>query len=153
MKNGPALQLVRLLWQGILNLVNSEQEIRRIINEPSRLLFDAARAGNFDFLAEVMGSYPDLVWELDSQKQSIIHIAVLHRHPKIFNLIRDICANKDIILSYLDKDHGNNILHLAAKLAPHDRLELVSGAAFQMKLELLWFEVRTFFLSQGLNYN
>ncbi|KAI9126889.1 hypothetical protein K1719_002485 [Acacia pycnantha] len=152
MKHGAALQLVRSLWLGILDLVNSEQEIRRIINEPSRLLFDAAKVGNFDFLAEIMGSYPDLVWDLDNQKQSIIHIAVLHRHPKIFNLIRDICANKDILLSYVDKDDENNILHLAAKLAPADRLELVSGAAFQMKLELLWFqEVRKIMLPSYVN--
>ncbi|XP_028807339.1 ankyrin repeat-containing protein ITN1-like [Neltuma alba] len=140
MKNGVALQLVHSLWLGILKLVNSEQDIRKIINEPSRLLFDATKVGNFDFLAELLRSYPDLVWELDSQKRSIIHIAVSRRHPNIFNLIRDISANKDIILSYVDNDDGNNILHLAAKLAPADRLELVSGAAFQMKFELLWFE-------------
>ncbi|XP_028786701.1 ankyrin repeat domain-containing protein 17-like [Neltuma alba] len=137
---------------GILKLVNSEQDIRKIINEPSRLLFDAAKVGNFDFLAKLLRSYPDLVWELDSQKRSIIHIVVSHRHPNIFNLIRDISANKDIILSYLDKDDGNNILHLAVKLAPVDRLELVSGAAFQMKFELLWFEeVRKIVLPSYVN--
>ncbi|XP_054804055.1 ankyrin repeat-containing protein ITN1-like isoform X2 [Prosopis cineraria] len=139
-KHGVALQLVHSLWRGILNLVRSEEDMRKIINEPSRLLFDATKFGNFDFLAQLMRSYPDLVWELDDQKRSIIHIAVSHRHPNIFNLIHDISANKDIILSYVDEDDGNNILHLAAKLAPADRLELVSGAAFQMKLELLWFE-------------
>ncbi|XP_028807342.1 ankyrin repeat-containing protein ITN1-like [Neltuma alba] len=87
-----------------------------------------------------MKSYPDLMWQLDDKRQTIIHIAVLHRHPKIFNLIHDMSGSKDIILSYKEKNSGNTILHLAAMLAPANRLELVSGAAFQMKFELLWFE-------------
>ncbi|XP_054802454.1 ankyrin repeat-containing protein NPR4-like isoform X2 [Prosopis cineraria] len=140
MKHGVALQLVHFLWRGVLDQVDSILDMRKIINEPSRLLFDATKIGNFDFLAELMKSYPDIIWELDDKKRSIIHIAVLYRHPAIFNLIHDISGNKDIILSFTDTEDGNNILHLAAKLAPADRLELVSGAAFQMKLELLWFE-------------
>jgi hypothetical protein len=31
---------------------------------------------------------------------------------------------------------------MAAKLAPRGQLELVSGAAFQMSVELLWFQVQ-----------
>ncbi|KAI9126692.1 hypothetical protein K1719_002288 [Acacia pycnantha] len=109
MKHGVVLQLVDSLWRGQRNSRSTE----------------------------LMKSYPDLMWDLDSRMRSIVHIAVLYRHPDIFNLIHDISANKDIILSNVDPDDGNNILHLAAKLAPTDRLELVSGAAFQMKLELL----------------
>ncbi|XP_028807353.1 uncharacterized protein LOC114762070 [Neltuma alba] len=104
-KQGVALQVVDSLWKGIRHQV---LDIRRIINEPSRLLFDAAKVGNFDLLAEFVKSYPCLIWELDNKRRN--------------------------------KDDGNNILHLAAKLSPADRLELVSGAAFQMKFELLWFE-------------
>ena len=46
------------------------------------------------------------------------------------------------IVTYEDYDR-NTLLHLAAKLAPEAQLELVCGAAFQMCLELLWFEVRS----------
>ncbi|KAK4270803.1 hypothetical protein QN277_019572 [Acacia crassicarpa] len=139
-KNSVALQLVGLLWKRILEGVDSKLEIREIINEPSTLLFDATKVGNFDFLAELLKAYPDLIWELDENTHSIIHTAVLHRHPKIFNLIHAYSGSKDIILAYKDENDGNNILHLAAKLPPAGRLELVSGAAFQMKLELLWFQ-------------
>ncbi|XP_028786702.1 ankyrin repeat-containing protein ITN1-like [Neltuma alba] len=139
-KHGVALELVHLLWQEILKRANSKEDVKKLINEPSRLLFDAAKVGNFDFLATLIKSYPDLMWQLDDKRQTIIHIAVLYRHPKIFNLIHDMSGSKDIILSYKDKDSGNSILHLAAMLAPANRLELVSGAAFQMKFELLWFE-------------
>ncbi|KAI9126729.1 hypothetical protein K1719_002325 [Acacia pycnantha] len=139
-KRTVALQLVRLLWEKILTGARSRAHIREMIKEPKKLLVEAAEVGNFEFLAELMKAYPDLIWEFDDKVQSIIHIAVLHRHPKIFNLIHAYSANKDIILSYEDENDGNNILHLAAKLAPPNRLELVSGAALQMKLELLWFQ-------------
>ncbi|KAK4270690.1 hypothetical protein QN277_019468 [Acacia crassicarpa] len=139
-KNSVAFELVRLLWERILRGVASKLQIRDIINEPSRLLFDATKNGNFDFLAELIKAYPDLIWELDENRHSIIHAAVLHRHPKIFNLIHAYSGSKDIILAYKNEDDRNNILHLAAKLPPAGRLELVSGAAFQMKLELLWFQ-------------
>jgi hypothetical protein len=45
-----------------------------------------------------------------------------------------------------EDEKKNNMLHLAAKLAPQDQLELVSGAAFQMCVELLWFEVQLLYL-------
>ncbi|KAI9126880.1 hypothetical protein K1719_002476 [Acacia pycnantha] len=139
-KNSVALQLVRELWKRILEGADSKSKIREIINDPSRLLFDATKVGNFDFLAELIKAYPDLIWEFDENEHSIIHAAVLHRHPKIFNLIHEYSGIKDIILAYKNNDDRNNILHLAAKLPPAGRLELVSGAAFQMKLELLWFQ-------------
>ncbi|XP_054804310.1 protein ACCELERATED CELL DEATH 6-like isoform X2 [Prosopis cineraria] len=138
--HGVALQLVDSMWRGILNQVDSDLHMRDIISQPSQLLFDAAKVGNFDFLDELLKSFPDLIWELDDKNRSIIHVAVLYRHANVFNLIHEVSANKDTILSYRDTDDRNNILHLAAKLAPTNRLQLVSGAAFQMKLELLWFE-------------
>ncbi|KAI9126509.1 hypothetical protein K1719_002105 [Acacia pycnantha] len=138
-KNSVALELVHELWKRILRGVDSQLKIKEIINEPSTLLFDATKVGNFYFLAELIKAYPDLIWLFDENGLSIIHAAVLHRQPEIFYLIREYSGIKDIILEYKDDDR-NNILHLAAKLAPADRLELVSGAAFQMKLELLWFQ-------------
>jgi hypothetical protein len=53
---------------------------------------------------------------------------------------------KGIIVTYEDGDERNTILHMAAKLAPPGQLELVSGAAFQMCVELLWFEVELLYL-------
>ncbi|XP_020229210.1 uncharacterized protein LOC109810209, partial [Cajanus cajan] len=76
---------------------------------------------------------------VDNQNQSIIHTAVSHRHASIFNLVHEIGSHKDIIVTYI-VEGSNTLLHLAAKLAPQGQLELVSGAAFQMSLELIWFE-------------
>ncbi|ONI01280.1 hypothetical protein PRUPE_6G131500 [Prunus persica] len=63
----------------------------------------------------------------------------LYRHASIFNLVHETGSIKDIIVTYTD-DENNNILHLAAKLAPQNQLNLVSGAALQMQRELVWFE-------------
>jgi len=141
MKNLVVLQLVKYLWTTILDRHLSKPELYEIINQPSQLIFDAAEVGNFGFLSELISVYPSLIWDLDSKNRTILHIAVLHRHYSIFNFIHQIGHIKGIIVTY-ENDDRNTLLHLAAKLAPPGQLELVCGAAFQMCLELLWFEVR-----------
>uniref|UniRef100_A0A2N9FGH4 PGG domain-containing protein n=1 Tax=Fagus sylvatica TaxID=28930 RepID=A0A2N9FGH4_FAGSY len=132
-----AHQLVEKLWEHVLQLQDSE--ISKLIREPSRLLFDAAESGSLEFLIILIRSYPDLIWKVDHNNRSLFHIAVLYRHETIFNLIYEIGAIKDLIAAYKD-DKNNNILHLAGNLAPHNRLQIVSGAALQMQRELLWFK-------------
>ncbi|XP_028759276.1 ankyrin repeat-containing protein ITN1-like [Neltuma alba] len=112
----------------------------RLIREPSQIIFNAAEVGNFEFLVELFSSYPDLISEKDSRNRSIIHIAVLYRHASVFNLIHETGPNMDSIVSSVDVTDKCNLLHFAAKLAPQNRLDLFSGAAFQMMVELLWFE-------------
>ncbi|XP_040361456.1 uncharacterized protein LOC112167022 isoform X3 [Rosa chinensis] len=132
-----ALQLVHRLWEEILR--DEYDDVMRLIKYPSNLFFDAAELGNYEFLAALMSSYPDLVWETDEKNRTIIHIAVLHRHASIFNLVHEIGSIKDVIVTYKDVQ-GNNIVHMAAKLAPQNQLNLVSGIALQMHRELVWFE-------------
>lgn len=137
-KDAPILKLIKCMWKMVLTLDDSK--MMKVIREPTHVPFIAAEVGNFEFLSVVVSTYPDLIWELNSVGRSIIHIAVLHRHASIFSLIHEIGPIKDFILSFLD-DEGNNLLHSVAKLAPPDRLNIVSGAALQMMLELSWFEV------------
>ncbi|KAF3962046.1 hypothetical protein CMV_013399 [Castanea mollissima] len=103
------------------------------------VLFDAAKFGNAEFLNILISSYPDIIWIADNQNRSLFHIAVLNRQESVFNLIYEIAAVKEIILTYVD-DKNENILHLAGYLAPSSRLNIVSGAALQMQRELLWFK-------------
>ncbi|KAA8545114.1 hypothetical protein F0562_019898 [Nyssa sinensis] len=133
-----ALKLVRCLWEQVLLLDDSQ--IGDLLRSPSRLLFVAVEFGNFEFIVELIRSYPDLIWKVDEQSRSIFHIAVEHRQEKIFKLIYDIGAHKDLITSYKNKN-SSNMLHLAGKLAPSNQLNIVSGAALQMQRELLWFKV------------
>ncbi|KAL6196184.1 hypothetical protein ACLB2K_031799 [Fragaria x ananassa] len=132
-----ALQLVQRLWEEILK--DEHDDVMRLIKYPSNLIFDAAELGNYEFLAVLMSSYPELVWETDDKNRTIIHVAVLHRHASIFNLVHEIGSIKDVIVTYEDKE-GNNIVHMAAKVAPQNQLNLVSGVALQMQRELVWFE-------------
>jgi hypothetical protein len=137
MRDAPILKLIRKMWDKYLFL--DDLEMKEIMREPYQVTFIAAEVGNFEFLSIVMSTYPDLIWELNNMGQSIIYIAILHRHANIFNLIHEIGPFKDFITAFVDDDI-NNFLHSVAKLAPPDRLNIVSGAALQMMLELSWFE-------------
>ncbi|XP_022872461.1 ankyrin repeat-containing protein ITN1-like [Olea europaea var. sylvestris] len=133
-----ALELVKFLWKQVLFLLD-DSEIGKLLRSPSRPLFIATEFGNFEFIRELLLSCPDLIWKVDEQSRSIFDIAVIHRQEKIFKLLYDIGAYKDLITSY--KNPSNcNMLHLAANLAPSNRLNIVSGAALQMQRELLWFK-------------
>ncbi|KAK2989008.1 hypothetical protein RJ640_028497 [Escallonia rubra] len=132
-----SLNLVKCLWRQVL--LSGDSQIGDVLRSPSRPLFVAAEFGNFEFIVELIRSYPDIIWKVDEQSRSIFHIAVMHRQEKIFNLINDIGAHKDLITSYKDANNCN-MLHLAGKLAPLHRLKIVSGAALQMQRELLWFK-------------
>ncbi|KAM5585125.1 ankyrin repeat-containing protein ITN1-like [Rosa sericea] len=132
-----ALHLVQRLWEEILK--DEHDDVMRLIKYPSNLIFDATELGNYEFLAALMSSYPELVWETDEKNRTIIHVAVLHRHASIFNLVHEIGSIKDVIVTYED-DQGNNIVHMVAKAAPQNQLNLVSGVALQMQRELVWFE-------------
>ncbi|XP_062094517.1 ankyrin repeat-containing protein ITN1-like isoform X2 [Humulus lupulus] len=137
-KQSKAAELVKFLWDHIL--LQGHDKAIDLISKPTKLLFEATKVGNFEFLAALIGSYPDLIWETDSQNQTIIHIAVLYRHANIFNLIHEIGSIKDDLAAKKDTESNSNILHLAAKLPCPERLNVVSGAALQMQQELLWFE-------------
>ncbi|XP_059436316.1 ankyrin repeat-containing protein NPR4-like [Corylus avellana] len=104
------------------------------------LIFEAAKVGNVEFLIILVRAYPTLTSQLDNNNMSIFHIAILYRQESVFNLIYEIGADKDRLASYATLDYGDNMLHLAGKLAPLDRLNIVSGAAIRMQREVLWFK-------------
>ena len=77
-----ALELVKCLWEEISE--STHKDVLKLNSNPSNLLFDAAHSRNFKFLAVLIGSYPNLVHELDEEGRSI---AVMHRHAETFKLI------------------------------------------------------------------
>ena len=134
-----AHQLVEKLLKkdGILdNLILS-----KLAHNNMALIFEAAKVGNVEFLIILARSYPYLIWQQDENKMSIFHIAILYRQESVFNLIYEIGSGKNSLASYATLKAKENMLHLAGKLAPSDRLNIVSGAALQMQRELLWFKV------------
>ncbi|KAI3784507.1 hypothetical protein L1987_43606 [Smallanthus sonchifolius] len=105
----------------------------------SRILFVAAEMGNTTFIVELIRKYPDLIWKVNDNNQSIFHIAVKHRHEGVYNLLYEIGSMKDLITPLRD-ENDNNMLHLVGKSAKRKRLQDVSGVALQMQRELLWFK-------------
>ncbi|KAH7569621.1 hypothetical protein JRO89_XS06G0215500 [Xanthoceras sorbifolium] len=136
--NPKALKLVEILWEEVILL--DDYPISVLIGLPWKLIFVAAEHGNDQFLSKLIDKYPDLIFKVNEHQLSIFHIAVLNRHEKIFNLIYETGSIKDLIVVKEDEEK-NIILHLAAKLPPPNRLNIVSGAALQLQRELLWFKV------------
>ncbi|GKV50920.1 hypothetical protein SLEP1_g57598 [Rubroshorea leprosula] len=65
--------------------------------------------------------------------------AVAHRQEEVAHLLYEFAKEDTNMVITIDKD-GNNILHLAAKLAPPYQLGRISGSAFQLQNELRWFK-------------
>ncbi|WCJ18671.1 Ankyrin repeat family protein [Euphorbia peplus] len=126
-------ELLKLVLQPVMSGV---EENLKLIKEA---LFIAAKQGNWEFLAVLIHSDPGLAFEVDENRYTIFHIAVLHRHLKVFNLIQEINSTGSAIKLMKDND-GNNILHLAGKMPLEGVVQGVPGAALQLLSELLWFE-------------
>lgn len=109
-------QLVEGLWREV-RLLHGKQ----FSDHVKTFLFEATKMGNAELLIIVIRSYPDLIWRIDAERRSIFHIAVLCRQDTVFNLIYEIGAIKDMILTDTDVE-GQSILDLAGKLAPASRL-------------------------------
>ncbi|KAM6575106.1 hypothetical protein CsatA_023433 [Cannabis sativa] len=137
-KCNQALQLVKHIWKEILVCLPNV-EVHNLISTPTRLLFEAAELGNYQFLVELLGLYPDLVWEVDEKNRTIFHIAVLNRHENIFSLIHEIGSAKDIIITFED-DENNNMLHHAAILPPSHKLNIELGGTLHLEQELSLFK-------------
>ncbi|BBG96385.1 Ankyrin repeat family protein, partial [Prunus dulcis] len=132
----PCYQLLKCLWEKLL--LQNDSTLIDVIRRPSNVLFIATKLGNFKFVAELIGSYPDLIWETDDSNQSLFHIAVAYHQASIFSQAQKLGLNKNIVLSFID-DKNNNILHLAAKLAPPNQLNTGTRSTIQMKRDLSWF--------------
>ncbi|KAG2663315.1 hypothetical protein I3760_16G023000 [Carya illinoinensis] len=105
-----------------------------------KLVVEAAKVGNVEFLVILIRSYPHLIWQVDEEEYgTLFHVAIKHRQEHVFNLIYEIGVLKGILATY-DAKGRKNMLQLAAELPSSDRLNTISGAALQMQRELLWFQ-------------
>ncbi|PWA74038.1 Ankyrin repeat-containing protein [Artemisia annua] len=143
-----ALKLLKIIWGQTLRR-REKSEIDRILNGPPhptdegilyrfRILFVAAEMGNTRFVVELLRAYPDLIWEKNDDEHTIFHIAVMHRHQGIYNLLYEIGSRKDRITDIEDRDN-NNMLHLLALTTVKMRSH-TTGASLLMQRELLWFK-------------
>nr|XP_043617926.1 protein ACCELERATED CELL DEATH 6-like [Erigeron canadensis] len=105
----------------------------------SKLLYTGAQTGNTIFVIELLRMYPTILWIKNRDPLSIFHIAVMHRHKDIYNLVYEIGSNKTILTRQTD-DENNCILHLVGSTSKRNQLQTVSAASLLMQRELLWFK-------------
>nr|GEX87075.1 ankyrin repeat-containing protein [Tanacetum cinerariifolium] len=133
-----ALKLLKIIVGQILRR-KEKYEIDRILKGPPlRILFVAAEMGNTIFVIELLRAYPDLIWQKNDDGRTIFHIAVMHRHQGIYNLLYEIGSRKNRITD-IEDIHDNNMLHLVALTTVKMRSH-TSGASLPMQRELLWFK-------------
>ncbi|KAI3708752.1 hypothetical protein L2E82_38169 [Cichorium intybus] len=127
----------------VLKLVCDEVEKLEVHDAHPRYytgpVLEAARQNGYEVVAEILKRSPEAIRYKDKSGYDIIQLAVLHRSENIYNLIYIIGERKSIYRTIEDSSK-NNMLHLAGRLAPSQKLKCSTGAAFQLQRELQWRE-------------
>ncbi|KAJ0018575.1 hypothetical protein Pint_11200 [Pistacia integerrima] len=109
----------------------------------------AVAQDNIELLSMIICHYPELICKVDGDTDTCGRIfcnAVWKRQKDIFKLLKKNVRPRfqrkllQKVHQYKD-DAGNNILHYAGMSPPSDKLDTISGVAFQLRQELLWFQV------------
>jgi hypothetical protein len=150
-----AMKLLKIIWGRVCETKNLN-EIEDILKGPRRsilsfftppkkeisILFVAAERGNTRFIAEVLRTYPDLMFDKNEDGLTIFHIAVLHRHQGIYSLLYEIGSANHYICLLTDK-MDNNMLHLVGKSSKEMQAKM-AGPSLLVQREILWFKVYHF---------
>ncbi|KZV24712.1 ankyrin repeat-containing protein-like [Dorcoceras hygrometricum] len=100
----------------------------------------AAHNGIIEVVEVIMEMFPTAT-NIAATKNAgnIFHVAARQRSGKVFNLLHQMKEGKHFFYNSIDSS-GNNYMHLCGEQAPAHKLNLVSGAALQMQLEIQWFK-------------
>ncbi|KAI3950172.1 hypothetical protein MKW92_044486 [Papaver armeniacum] len=107
--------------------------------EASDVMKTAIKQGTIELVEECIKTFPYLM-RCDMEGQSMLQMAIAKRNEMIVDLICEASEDGIIDLVSTDDIEGNTVLHYAAKLAPSDHLNSISGAYLQMQRELQWFK-------------
>ncbi|PWA95828.1 ankyrin repeat-containing domain, PGG domain protein [Artemisia annua] len=102
-------------------------------------VLEATRLNALDVVKVLVYHFPDAFWSASEDGHNVIQYAVINRSNKIYNLLYEMSEHKNVYKTSKDS-YGNNLLHLAARLAPAKKLNLISGAALQIQYELQWYK-------------
>ncbi|KAD6454869.1 hypothetical protein R6Q59_016569 [Mikania micrantha] len=107
-------------------------------------IFEATRQNAVEVVKEIVSQFPNIIWNSNEDGHNIIQHAVINRSENVYNLLYQMSEHKNTYRTIKDP-FKNNLLHLAARLAPKKKLDPISGAALQIQQELQWFkEVESF---------
>ena len=140
-KHNKALTLLKCICEEV-GKINIFSKIREHYHEAINL---AVEHDNPEAVEEIIRYFPQAISTNDND-YPLIQLAIINRCERVYNfLVHQVTTDKHSHKVRTD-EYGNNLLHLAAQLAPIHKLNLVSGAALQMQRELQWFEVNMFIL-------
>ncbi|XP_023729826.1 ankyrin repeat-containing protein ITN1 [Lactuca sativa] len=102
-------------------------------------ILEATRLNAYEVVEEIVTWFPNAIWCANEDGHNFILYAAINRSEKVYNLLYQMSEHKNIYRT-LEDSSRNNLLHLAARLAPSNKLNLISGAALQIQHELQWFK-------------
>nr|XP_043619860.1 ankyrin repeat-containing protein ITN1-like [Erigeron canadensis] len=106
-------------------------------------IFEATRQNAFEVVEQIVSHFPNAIKGTNEDDHDFIQYAVINRSEAVYNMLFQMSADTNIDKKHYKtiKDNSdNNLLHLAANLAPSNKLNLISGAALQIQRELQWFK-------------
>lgn len=126
---------------GLIKFSNDASSYPDFYTEP---LLEAIRRDASDVVEKIVYWFPGAAMIVDKDGNNISQAAFKNRSSKVIALIVNRLMAKRTSLSQKIKDDHceNNFLHFAARLAPSNKLDLLSCPPFQLQRELLWFMVR-----------
>ncbi|KAD3337813.1 hypothetical protein E3N88_33334 [Mikania micrantha] len=93
-----------------------------------------------EVIEQITRIFPHFLRVDDIEGCSLTQHSIMNRCEHVYNfLVHEVTQDKYFHMVSRDGD-GNNIAHLAGRLAPLDKLNMVTGAALQMQRELQWFQ-------------
>ncbi|XP_019172711.1 PREDICTED: uncharacterized protein LOC109168118 isoform X1 [Ipomoea nil] len=137
LKHDQAVELLKCLCDK-LKILNGTQ----VASLAKEAIIEATYLDIEEVVQNIVEAYPTTAYYQDKSGRNILHIAVENRCINVFNLVCGPGRTSVLMHDLVDErdNSGNNILHLAGKLAPPCKLNLVSVAALQMQWELQWFK-------------
>ncbi|CAH1451170.1 unnamed protein product [Lactuca virosa] len=102
-------------------------------------ILEATRQNACKVVQDIVSFFPNAIWSTNEDGHNILQYAVINRSIKVYKLLHKKSEHKNMYRNIKDSS-GNNLLHLAARLAPDNKLNFISGAALQIQRELKWFK-------------
>ncbi|XP_021981305.1 uncharacterized protein LOC110877466 isoform X1 [Helianthus annuus] len=93
-----------------------------------------------EVIEHITRAIPQSIRTMKDNTYTLYHLAIMNRCENAYNiLVYEMNYHKDLLYGtpFFNIESLN---HLAGKLAPQDKLNMVTGAALQMQRELQWFQ-------------
>ncbi|GKV47802.1 hypothetical protein SLEP1_g54664 [Rubroshorea leprosula] len=135
-----ALEVIRFICEPLLELHWNQFEQ----SVAMKAVFHAIKNGIPEIAIELLKKpNGNILWsktDPEDPRNMFAHV-VAHRQEKVaFFLYNEFVERNDTNMVTATDENGNNILHVAAQLAPHSQLDHISGAALRLQNELHWFK-------------